>query len=121
MDRLFKLYLLMAILGGVVLSTQVSANDPLVLKTQKDQVNYAIGVNLVSNLKQQGIEVDLDLVIQGMKDAHSGGKLLMTDEEVRKSIYLYQAGVRKNHEKARTKPTDGKKKETGNVPVGEKE
>src|SRR4030042_4138444 len=114
MDRLFKLYLLMAILGGVVLATQVSAKDLPVLKTQKDQVNYAIGVNLVSNLKQQGIEVDLDLVIQGMKDAHFGGKLLLPDEEVRKSIYLYQAAVRKNHEKDRTKATESKKKETGN-------
>jgi hypothetical protein len=120
MVRSIKLSLLMAILV-CLWAFQAGAVETLILKTQKDQVNYAIGINIVSNLKQQGIEVDLDLVIQGMKDVHSGEKLLMTDEEVRKAIYLYQTEVRKNYEKARTKTNEGKKKKTENVPVGGKE
>jgi len=116
MVRSFKLNLLMAILGCVILAFQAGAAEPLVLKTQKDQVNYAIGVNLVSNLKQQGVEIDLDLVIQGMKDTHSGGKLLMSTEDIRKAIYAYQTAVRQNHEKARIKAAEKKKSAAGNVP-----
>lgn len=84
----------MVLLGFVVIATQVDAEETQVLKTQKDKVNYAIGVNLVGNIRQQGIEIDLDLVIKGMKDASSGGKLLLTDDELRKSISLYQTAVR---------------------------
>ena len=42
------------------------------LKTERDKVNYAIGVNLIGNIKRQGVEIDLDLVMKGMKDAYFG-------------------------------------------------
>jgi hypothetical protein len=119
MVKSFKLNLLTAILGCGMFAFQVEAGEPIALKTQNDQVNYAIGVNFISNLKQQGIgKVDLDLVIQGMKDAQSGGKLLMTDEEVRKAIYIYQTEVRKKHEQARTKAAGSGKKQVEKAPAG---
>ncbi len=37
-------------------ATAAKSEQPLVLKTQKDKVNYAIGVNMIGNLKKQGIE-----------------------------------------------------------------
>ena len=49
------------------------------LKTEREKVNYAIGVNLIGNIKRQGVEIDLDLVMKGMKDAYSGGELLLSD------------------------------------------
>jgi UDP-GlcNAc:undecaprenyl-phosphate/decaprenyl-phosphate GlcNAc-1-phosphate transferase len=118
MIKSFKLNLFTAILGCGIFAFQAGAAEPVALKTQKDQVNYAIGVNFVSNSKQQGIEFDLDLVIQGMKDAQSGGKLLMTDEEVRKAIYIYQTEVRKKHEQARTKAARSGKKQVEKAPAG---
>ncbi|MFH0822636.1 MAG: FKBP-type peptidyl-prolyl cis-trans isomerase [Pseudomonadota bacterium] len=87
------------------------SGQPLELKTQQDKVNYAIGVNLIGNFKQQGIEIDLDLVIKGMQDALSGGKLLLSNEEIRKSISLYQTEVRQEQAKARVAAAEGNKKE----------
>jgi FKBP-type peptidyl-prolyl cis-trans isomerase FklB len=84
----------MLVLGIVLQAAQVAAVEPQALKTQKDQVNYAIGVNLANNLKQQGVEVDQDLVIKGMKDAFAGGELLLSAEELRNSINHYQKAVR---------------------------
>ena len=66
------------------------AEESTPLKTERYKVNYAIGVNIVGNIKQQGIDIDLDLVTKGMKDAYSGGKLLLSDEEVRIGIDKYQ-------------------------------
>jgi FKBP-type peptidyl-prolyl cis-trans isomerase len=42
------------------------------------------------------INVDLDLVIQGLKDGFSGGKLLLTEDELRRSRDTFQADLRRN-------------------------
>jgi FKBP-type peptidyl-prolyl cis-trans isomerase len=81
---------LMGIMVVLLMAAQVCAEEPQVLKTQKEKINYGIGVSVVKNFKQQGLEIDLDAVIKGMKDAHSGGKLLMTDEEIHKTMASFQ-------------------------------
>ena len=54
------------------------------LNNEKSERNYALGVSLGDSLKQQHlIELDLNLLIQGLKDALSGSKMLLTEEEVR--------------------------------------
>jgi hypothetical protein len=85
----------------MLLAVTAFAQDTQALKIRKDKVNYAIGVNMVNNIKHQGIDIDLDLVIQGMKDAHSGGKLLLTDDELRKSISQYYDAMRQKQLKTK--------------------
>lgn len=65
------------------------------LATEKDRVHYAIGFNIASNLKQQGVDVDLDLVIRGMRDALTGAEPLLSTEEIRIGIQKYQSQVRR--------------------------
>ena len=83
------------ILGIVLLAAPAGAAEEAVLKTPMDKVNYGIGINLMRNFKYQGIDVDLDLVIKGMRDAQGGGKLLMSEDEMRKIMTAFQAEVRK--------------------------
>ena len=85
----------MIIITGVLfLASQVCAEESLVLKTQRDKVNYGIGVNIINNIKKQGVEIDLDIVMRGMKDASSGGELLLKDDELNQAILQYQRAVR---------------------------
>ena len=84
--------------------------NPL-FKTQKDRVNYAIGVNLIRNFKTQGVDIDLDLVMKGMQDAFAGEKLLLSDDELGKAIKLYQAEVRQVRAKLITKTAEENRKE----------
>jgi FKBP-type peptidyl-prolyl cis-trans isomerase FklB len=64
-----------------------ATSSSIVLKDQKDKLSYALGMNvgsnLQSNLQRDAIEVNSNLVLQGMKDAMSGGKLLLTEAEAR--------------------------------------
>lgn len=64
------------------------------LKTEKDQVSYAIGVNLIGNFKKQRVDVDLNMVMKGMQDAFAGEKLLMSEDELGRAIKLYYSEVR---------------------------
>lgn len=82
--------LVMSVTGLMFMALQVQAEEPLALKTQKDKVSYGIGVDMVKNLKRQGIEADLDLVIKGMRDGSSGARLLMSDADMKKTLADYQ-------------------------------
>jgi len=77
------------------------AGEPQALKTPKDKVNYSIGVSVIRNFKQQGVDMDLDRVIQGMKDALSGDSLLMTEEDLRATLMAIQTDIRLRQRQAR--------------------
>ena len=60
----------------------VIAGETITLKEQKEKVSYSIGVSIGKSMKRDAIDVNPDLVVQGIKDALSGGKILLTDEEM---------------------------------------
>jgi FKBP-type peptidyl-prolyl cis-trans isomerase len=69
------------------------AQDTSPLKTPKDKASYAIGMQVGGSLHRQGIDVDLNVLMQGMKDA-IGGKTLMTDDEARAALTQLQNDMR---------------------------
>ena len=81
---------LIAVLGFVLLVSQVGAEEKLVLKEQKDKISYSIGMNIGNNLKKQAIDVNPDALVSGIKDALSGGKALMTEQEVNDTLMAFQ-------------------------------
>lgn len=84
-----KLKLIVA-LCIVFFVTQVSAEEKLMLKDQKDKVSYSIGVNIGKNLKKQSIDVNTDAFARGLKDALSGSDTLMTEQEINETMTAFQ-------------------------------
>jgi len=81
----------MAILGVALLAGQAFADEQAVLSTPADRENYTNGVTIARNLKQQGGAVNLDILIKGMMDELRGEKLLMTEEDILKTLTVLQA------------------------------
>lgn len=80
------------------------------LKTEKDKVSYAIGMNIGANFKRQGIDVDPALFMQGIKDSTSGEKTLLTEQEERAVLTQYQTELRaKMQEKVKEEAETNKK------------
>ncbi len=100
----------MAGLGLGLLAVQVSAQEPLALKTQKDKVSYTIGVQAARNFKSQGIDINPDLVVKGLRDALSGEKLLMTEDDVRATMTAFQEDLRQKQAQARKTAGEDNKK-----------
>jgi FKBP-type peptidyl-prolyl cis-trans isomerase FklB len=76
---------------------------PTQLTTQKQKASYAIGMNIAASLRHQGVDTELDptILAQGLKDALTGGKLLLTDEEANSVLTALQTTMRaKQAEKA---------------------
>ncbi|MFL3015442.1 MAG: FKBP-type peptidyl-prolyl cis-trans isomerase [Candidatus Neomarinimicrobiota bacterium] len=56
------------------------------LSTFKDSTSYALGADLGSNLKQQGVEIDYDVFMAGITDAMLDGDLVKLDQKQRRSV-----------------------------------
>jgi FKBP-type peptidyl-prolyl cis-trans isomerase FklB len=67
----------------------------LVLKTPKDKASYAVGLNIGQHLRTDSIDVDPKIVIQGINDALTGGKKLLTDQETQAALAALQNDMRK--------------------------
>ena len=63
---------------------------PPQLKDTKDKASYSFGLNFGMNFKRQNVDVNTDAFIAGFKDAISGRKPLLTDDEVRETMVAFQ-------------------------------
>jgi FKBP-type peptidyl-prolyl cis-trans isomerase len=72
------------------------------LNRRKEKFSYALGMSIGTqiggNLKKQSVEVDWNLVSQGLKDAMSGGKTRLTQEEEQAVLTEVQNEVRKQQQ-----------------------
>lgn len=69
------------------------------LKNQKDKVSYSIGLDIGRNFKNQGIDVDPNLLARGMRDALAGSKPLLSDEEIHQVMTDFQMAMREQQVK----------------------
>jgi FKBP-type peptidyl-prolyl cis-trans isomerase len=98
------------VLGLGLLAMQASAQDSTAPTTQKDKVSYGIGVQVAKTLKAQGLDVNPDLLIKGLRDAMSGQKLLMSDEDLNTTMAALQQEITQKQMQARAKEADDNKK-----------
>lgn len=64
------------------------------LVTEMDKVSYAIGVQLGTNFKNQGIDIEIDKLIQGFKDVTAGKKLELTEAEIQQTMMAFGQKMR---------------------------
>jgi FKBP-type peptidyl-prolyl cis-trans isomerase len=81
-------------LGMGLLAAVVVAEEAPTLKGSKDKLSYALGMDLGNQLRKISVKVDPALFGQGLKDALSGSKTLLTEEEVRATISELQAELK---------------------------
>lgn len=82
--------LIVAVLGVLFLTGTVCAEGDLALKTERDRVSYAIGMDIGKNLKVQSIDVDHDVLSRGLKDALTGSKSRLTEEEIQETMINFK-------------------------------
>jgi hypothetical protein len=70
------------VIGMGLLAGVAAAQDPPAFKSEKEKVSYALGMNLARQLRAQSIEVDPEVLSQGLRDALSRGETRLTEQEV---------------------------------------
>jgi len=111
----------MAVLVVVgLMAGQVNAAPETLLKTQKEKVSYGIGVTVAKSFKPQGIEVNVEALVKGLRDALAGEKLLMTDTELQKTMGEFQAELSQKQIQAAKASSEANKKEGAAFLAGNK-
>jgi FKBP-type peptidyl-prolyl cis-trans isomerase FklB len=75
-------------------------NDVL-LTDDKSRLSYAIGMMFASRWKEQGVDVDNNIVLRGLNDGQSGGPTLMSQQEEHDIITKFQQALADRQQKMR--------------------
>jgi FKBP-type peptidyl-prolyl cis-trans isomerase FklB len=81
---------LIILLGAVLIASIGLAEDKPQLKDQKDKASYSIGYDIGDSFKKQKIELNLDGLISGLKDALAGKDAALPKEEREKVLQAFQ-------------------------------
>ena len=80
-----KWFVTVVMLGIFVFAMEALAQEKAPPKDKKEKTGYAIGTNIGADMKRMSIEIDADMVAQGIKDIQAG-KLKLNDEEIRATL-----------------------------------
>ncbi len=110
--------LLTVLLGIFLIVNPGFAEDDSVLKTEKDKLSYAIGMNIGNNLKRQSLELNPEIVSQGIWDSLTDGKTLMTEQEYRDTMTAFEQEM-KQKQVSQIKELSDKNKQQGEAFLAE--
>ncbi len=86
------------------------AEDAPVFKNQKEKISYGIGVGVARDFKRRGVELDVDTFLKGLRDELSGAKLLMTEQDLDRTMDAYALELRAKQEQADMRAAEENKK-----------
>jgi FKBP-type peptidyl-prolyl cis-trans isomerase FklB len=87
------LKLFLSLLGVFMLFSVGLAEEKQKLNDWKDKESYSLGYQFGQSLKDQGLEISLDVYTAGIRDALGGKDPLMSQEEIRSTVVEVQKRV----------------------------
>jgi FKBP-type peptidyl-prolyl cis-trans isomerase FklB len=81
------------------------------LTTQKQKASYAIGVNIGKGLHRDGVDVDPAVIRRGIQDGIAGGKLALTDDEMKAALTALTTDLKKKADAEAAAAGEANKKE----------
>ena len=74
------------VLSMVLLLGVGFAGDTPEVKEEKDKISYSVGYQVGRDFKRQGVDLNPELLVRGVQDGMSGGKPLMTQQEMNETL-----------------------------------
>ncbi len=99
-----NIWILLALFGLTLTACQKKVK----LDSDIKKSSYALGQQIGMNIKNQGLDVDVDALAQSISDATKGEKSKMTPEEIQSALMkLQESAMRKQMEAAETNKKSG--------------
>lgn len=115
-----KRFLAVALGTGLLIGTALAddekgASQPAPdLNDLKQKVSYSIGLSIGRDMKARAVDIDADVLARGMKDAFTGAKPLLTDQELQEAMVALQKELQAKQAGA-AKETGEKNKKEGDA------
>jgi FKBP-type peptidyl-prolyl cis-trans isomerase FklB len=81
------------------------------LNTLKEKISYIIGRDMASNFSKQGIEIEAEQLLAGLKDAMAGKPSAISAEETQKTMMQLQQEMEQKFQENAGKAGEANKKE----------
>lgn len=94
MQTIYKI-LGLSVLSFAIVACNDKTETKLTLDSSMQKASYSYGVDVASRLKQQGIDLDIAALNQGISDAYTGSKLALSDDEQLQAKTTFQEELRK--------------------------
>lgn len=121
MQRLLAIGLTSFMLSAVAVAQQPAASPqaaagaaqpaPAPAPVDRAKLSYALGLDLGSQLRRQGVDIDMAVFAKAVTDGMTGAKAEMTPEESRAIITAFQGEMRKKQQLAAAAAGEKNKKE----------
>lgn len=80
--------------------TSQPAATSIAITSDRDKVSYTIGVDLGKNFKQRNVDINPEVLMQGINDALNDKPLQMSQQEMQQTLQTFQKQLRKSREEA---------------------
>jgi len=107
-----KPFLIAGVASCALAALALAADKPetVPLKDIKDKIGYSIGLDIGKNMKRSGVEVTVESLALGLRDALSGAKPRLTDEEMQAAMETLQQTLAAKRQALATAEADDAKK-----------
>lgn len=83
-------YGIVVVMSIFLLACQGNTQSKVELKTTQDSVSYAIGTSIGTNLKQQKVDVNVDVLASGIRHVIDSAQLMLTEEQAQSVMMAFQ-------------------------------
>jgi FKBP-type peptidyl-prolyl cis-trans isomerase FklB len=90
-------FFMVAVVGSGLLAAAALADEKAEtksagseLKDVRQKASYGYGLLSGKQIKGQGVDLDLDMFVQGLKDAFSGAPSRLTDDQIKDAVLTFQ-------------------------------
>ncbi len=105
-----NLLMTLVVLALGVSAVDVDAAEVSALNTPREKTSYAFGVDVGRNIRRMVIDIEPDAMVKGLRDALSGVKLLLTEEELNATLTALQNDLRQRQVAVMQKVAEDNKK-----------
>ena len=98
----------------IIISTSCDMKNKkstITLKSKLDTVSYIIGNNIGTNFKQNGIELNYEILLKGIEEGAKGDKPFLSEEVINKAMMEFQKEMTAKQEEKSKGEADKIKKE----------
>ncbi|MFN2507402.1 MAG: FKBP-type peptidyl-prolyl cis-trans isomerase [Chthoniobacterales bacterium] len=79
--------------AAVLVASAAFSQEKGQLKDEKDKVSYSIGLDIGNTFKKQGMDINPDVLLAGMRDALTGKQPLLTEEQMKETLTAYSKSM----------------------------